>query len=161
MANADIVFVSDDAGSNSMGRAYSLWLLANELGISSTVVAASGDSVWAPLSDTEFSESVRIGLSEAEANALHPETLVCVKPLPLSFELAERWSRDRKIPLVLDIDDPDIEAGLGYGSPLKKIGKAVLRPRKTAAFRRARAAAPELPIIVSNPHLAQTYGGTV
>lgn len=159
--SVDVVFISDDAGSNSLGRVFSLWKLSEAAGLSSATVTASGDAVWGPVEGGEFARTVVSNGGVETIERLNPKVIVCVKPLPLSFALATRAQRKLGVPMILDIDDPDIEAGLSYGDPIRRIAKVLLRPRSTYWFLRARRAARRLPVMVSNPVLQTTYGGVL
>ncbi|MTB89564.1 glycosyltransferase family 4 protein [Aeromicrobium senzhongii] len=164
MTPIDIAFISDDISSNSLGRVYCLWQLAEAAGLTSVVVGAKGDAIWGPLATTPFAERVHsVGHSSAVDPWARwtPRVIVCVKPLPSSGRLATQWAERSSVPVILDIDDPDIEAGLSVDDKLKRLGKEILRPRASAHFRGMRKKAVELPTIVSNPELQSRYGGTL
>lgn len=157
----DIAFVSDSMSSNSLGRVYCLWLLAERLGLRTVTVTATNGSVWRPLVGDPFTLNVH-SLSDSGSepwSRWRPRVIICVKPLPPSFRLARQWSRRAGVQMIIDIDEPDIEAGLGIGYPAKRVAKTLLRPRNTYWFMRAASEALVMPRIVSNPYLYRKYGG--
>ena len=159
-----LVLVTDDIASNSLGRAYCLWLLGRAAGFDVTVIPTRGGAVWPPLRNSEFSESIRVlGPGQAATPWRHhdPDLLIAVKPHPTSLGVAHRWSVVADKPLLLDIDDPDIEAVLAYGSPLRMLAKSVLRRSVMREWRAMRKLARRLPTTVSNPYLQTRYGGAL
>jgi len=160
----DIVFVSDDSNSNSMGRVMTLWELAERAGMSGVVVVANKDKVWAPLEGNRVVDSIfpaSFLLDDHRGNGVSASLVICVKPKRATLEIAVPWSRVHDIPLALDIDDPDIEAGLSTGSPLRMLVKSIVRRRDVKWLKWVRSNPQELAITVSNPVLQQTYGGTL
>ncbi|WP_407635321.1 glycosyltransferase family 4 protein [Gryllotalpicola ginsengisoli] len=89
------------------------------------------------------------------------DLIVSVKPVPESTGLALRAVGSTGTPLLLDIDDPDLEAALGWRWTPRRIGKEVLKPRLLHELRTIRNAARRLPVIASNPYLAAPYGARV
>ncbi|WP_375401450.1 glycosyltransferase [uncultured Amnibacterium sp.] len=65
------------------------------------------------------------------------------------------------MPLLADIDDPDLEALRADGRPILQLAKRVLRPRVMARAASMRDLALSSARIVSNPELQRRYGGTV
>lgn len=159
----DIVFVGDDTSSNSLGRAYCLWLLSQSCELTSITVAPTADTIWGPLLGTRFADSIITDVYTPEEfpQRFSPRLVVCVKALPENFAYASSLSLASGAPLVFDLDEPDIEAGLSTGHLWKKLAKSVLRPKRTAAFRALRHAVPTNTATVSNPYLKNMYGGTV
>ena len=159
----DLAFVSDDASSNSLGRVYCLWLLSQHLGLSSVTTPVTGVETWGPLAHSDFAQTVKPygGDPTFPWERWRPRLVVCVKPLPAAFFLAKTWARESKSPLVFDVDEPDIEAGLSVGAPVKRMAKSFLRPRTTEAFRYLANYTPGRTFTVSNPFLGTKYGGVV
>jgi hypothetical protein len=163
---ARVMFITPDLSSNSLGRTHCLWMLASELGWSSAVVSAYGDAVWKPLRDSAFSQVCRtIDISDdREFGALVAETLdydliVCVKPVNESLGLASRLAARSGVGLLVDIDDPDLDAVLAVRTPFKRLAKWIFR---TAEMRRARQLwnlAHAFPVTTSNPYLQDRHGG--
>nr|RZI35512.1 hypothetical protein BJQ95_02100 [Cryobacterium sp. SO1] len=160
----NIVLFTPDVSANSVGRTYCLWLLAKQLDWHVTVVSTRGVSVWAPLSDTAFAQDcVVIPHSELDRSALilNADLILAVKPVQSSFGIALELSTRLRIPLLLDVDDPDLDAHLSWSRPHRRIAKQIVRPRALATAKRLRAAARSVPVIVSNPVLQARYGGTI
>lgn len=159
-----IVFFSDDLASNSLGRVYCLWRLADALGWEASVVSPRGNEIWGPLRGTPFAETCRRIDADSEVSAsdlAKADLFVAVKPLPSSFLPAWRWSRKLGIPMLVDIDDPDLEMQFSWERPVRRIGRIVLRApglRDSRIVRRRMAGTPR---VVSNPWLQARYSGTL
>jgi glycosyltransferase involved in cell wall biosynthesis len=161
-----VLFVISDQADNSTGRAHCLWLLARDLGWSTEVVATTGDAVWSPLRGTPFASEVQLlaphrGRAQQELRRLATtaDVVVAVKPLRPSFGLALAAVGG---PLVVDIDDPDLEATLGHRTPIwRRAAKWVLKPRVMGRAARLHRRATRFPRFVSNPYLQELYGGVV
>ncbi|GAB3600203.1 glycosyltransferase [Microbacterium tumbae] len=163
-----ILFLTIDLASNATGRTYVLWLLARKLGWTTDVVAPSGETVWGPVADSEFASVCRV-LTDSENDAGEllslaggADLIVAVKPLPGAYDRALRLQRATGTPLLLDIDDPSIEARVPLRDPLRLLGLAILRPKSFWPVARLyRAAKHEQHKIVSNPVLQQRWGGDI
>lgn len=158
-----IVLFTKDFSDNSTGRAYVLWLLSRSLGWDATVVSFRGGPVWAPLVGTDFADSCVLLRSAEEAINItsSADLLISVKPVPGAFDRALTASRATGRPLLVDIDDPDLESLLGEGSLIRAGAKAVLRAKTFWPSLRLRLALRKLPRMVSNPALARRYGGEI
>jgi glycosyltransferase involved in cell wall biosynthesis len=164
-----IVFFTIDLSDNSLGRTFVLWMLARSLGWQTTVVSPLGEAVWGPMRGTEFAaDCIRVtGDWEAESSSIpelvrEADLLVAVKSLPESFARALRLSRRFDRPLLLDVDDPDLEGRLSVGHPLKAAAKAVLKPRMFWSAAKLWRPTREFPYkMVSSPALQRVYGGAV
>jgi glycosyltransferase involved in cell wall biosynthesis len=159
-----VVYITADLADNSLGRTYCLWELSNALGWDSKVVSTRGERIWGPLENTRFAEDC--ALVEEDAlwsleSVTDADIIIAVKPLPTSFGIALRLSVKSAKPLLLDIDDPDLEASLSWEKPLRRMGKSLLRRRRIAELKHMRASVRSVPVIVSNPVLAARYGGVV
>lgn len=159
----EIALITEDQSRNSLGRTYCLWLLAKELGWTAHVLTTEGDEVWAPLRGSEFADSVRRVPKEQLTRSipLHTDLIVACKPLPNSLGQAEKVARDIDLPLLLDIDDPDLEVRTRAGDPVMAILRWARRPLRSFDDARRARVARQLPTIVSNPWLANRYGGDV
>lgn len=160
----DIIFYTLDLSKNSLGRTYCLWQLATALGWTSTVVSLHGDEVWKPLRDTPFAAAcVKMTVDELERSKRIKESdlFIAIKPLESSFGLAMAMSSKLGIPLLLDVDDPDLDAHLSWARPHRRIAKQIVRPKALATAKRLRAAAGSFPTIVSNPVLQARYSGSI
>lgn len=159
-----LALLTDELDGNSLGRAYCLWLLARAAGWDARVLASRGAEVWRPLQETEFAASCeRVESSDLDSMILAGgfDLLIAVKPLPGSFGRALRVSEASGVPLLLDIDDPDLERLLSWGSPLRRLRRLVRDPFTEFAYGRLRKRAAEVELIVSNPALQTIYGGAV
>lgn len=153
-----ILFVTKDLSDNSLGRTYALWLCAKELGWQTRVVSIRGQEIWSPLQNSDFAASCTIvdahGMREACAEA---DLVVAVKPLTETLGQLTRVAT----PLLVDIDDPDLEGALSVDQPARRAAKLLFKSgnyRTNSALRRL---ARRLPSIVSNPELQRIYGGQI
>ncbi|RWZ46602.1 glycosyltransferase [Labedella phragmitis] len=159
-----VTFFSDDLSSNSLGRVYCLWRLADALGWDASVISPRGEEVWGPLRDTPFARACH--RLAADTKPSHdemgdPDLLIAVKPLPSSFLPAWEWSRALGIPLLVDIDDPDLEMQFSWERPIRRLGRILLRARGLRGSRVVRKRLVGVPRFVSNPWLQSRYGGTL
>lgn len=159
-----VLLVTRPLSSNSTGRAYCLWLLGRRLGFVTRVVAVERSSMWLPLRGTEFERDSLSGVEtdELEHLAAGADLIVSVKPLPEAYDPACRISARLGKPLLLDVDDPDLEVRLERASVKYRVRRAVVAPRYEVALRRCyRHAKRARHVTVSNPWLQERYGGTV
>ena len=159
-----VVFFTPDIADNSLGRTYCLWLLAQSLGWNVAVVSTKGDRVWPPLADTPISDDCFVLREEDLAThdlLREADLFIAVKPLTDSFGVAERLSHRLDKPLLLDIDDPDLEAQLSWARPLRRAAKGVLRRSRIQEIKRLVRRTRSVPHIVSNPVLQARYGGPI
>lgn len=163
-----------DLADNALGRAYSLWLCAEHLGWDTLVTGPSTTrGLWTPLTQGPFSERCRIqprwglsGATRAAAEAFRPDVIVAVKLWPASLEVARGVGRELGVPVVADIDDPDIESvrsSLAGGLQSQLAARWALRSRvrRMGRLEELRAGALQHPRTVSNPELQRLYGGEV
>ncbi len=168
---------SHTASGNAVGRVYSLWLLAEELGWDTRIHVPDIRRVWAPLEDDQrFCSRLTTSLDEATS----ADVLVAVKPLLGSFAVALKVQRSTKQPLVLDVDDPDWQWAYGFGRghaltrgiyrtlrgrpnfPVRRPGGP--RREHLAAYREFRLGSKgqrESAVAISNPELARWYPGVL
>lgn len=162
-----IVVVASDLENNSLGRIYCLWLLANSLGWECRVVSIIGERVWGPLSGTEFAAYCTLATetSELRSTIESADLVIAGKPFPSSLGLAYEMTQASNVPLIVDIDDPDLEVAFSGGYTLAERARRVAResfhPRRMAGLRRMRQLIPGLTVTASNPVLAGRYGATV
>ena len=162
-----VAFVTPDVGDNSTGRTYCLWLLAEALGWESVTLAYGASSVWPPLAGSRFAETIRLLPSDramAEemivTSAEQADVVVAVKPVHDSFGLCLGACSKKRFPLVLDIDDPDLEVVLGNRTPRARRADAdhsLTRTMSRALALKRRMST--VPRFVSNPELQRLYGG--
>ncbi len=160
-----ITFVTPNADTNSLGRTQVLWQLAQTLGWSSQTVAMTGETIWAPVRETEFGASVQVArLDRSQEELLRSavadcDIVVSVKPVPESMPAALAVSKAFGKPILQDIDDPDLESTLALDSPIRRVSKWVL---KRSTMRQARSLwlqTQTIPRMVSNPYLQRYTGG--
>lgn len=164
-----ILFLTIDLASNATGRTEVLWSLARAEGWETAVVAPSGAKIWGPVSGTEFAENCEVLRETVDSEmqrlkelASTADVIIAVKPLPGAYDRGIALSKATGVPLIVDIDDPSLEARLRIGSPLKGLLRLARRPADTVRLRRLRRTALRSPhVIVSNPVLQGWYGGTI
>ncbi|TPX02398.1 glycosyltransferase family 4 protein, partial [Schumannella luteola] len=161
MSSRSVLLLTPDLSDNSTGRAEVLWTLAESLGWRCRVVAPTGDELWYPVRGSAFARDCAVVADDGLVAELaaRSDLVIAVKPLPGSFGRALEVAGST--PVLLDIDDPDLESILGVGQPIRALAKAVLRRRRVRAARRLRRRVGEHPVIVSNPVLQRRYGGEV
>lgn len=159
-----VAFVTRSTADNSLGRTYSLWLLARRLGWRAQVYAPHGSAVWGPLQGTDFANTVQL----VDPNAITAgeifsdvDLIIAVKPLRETFGLARVGAARAGRPLLLDIDDPDLEGRLSFERPLRALARELRYFRRQSAIRELRRLTKTVPVLVSNPVLQARYGGTV
>lgn len=162
-----VLFVTPLLDDNSTGRTYCLWLLAKSLGYRSEVVAFKGERVWKPLADTEFAAACHIERTASRQSkvdflaekAEQFDVVVAVKPLPDSLGIALAARRKRPFALVVDVDDPDLEARLSW----RPLWRGIAWRMRHIRFWLSACVFPPFQsnasIMVSNPTLQQRYGG--
>lgn len=163
-----ILLVTPNFENNSLGRTYCLWLLARHLGWETSVIGVKGSVLWGPLRDSAFAEVChnltgtvgRERVTALRAWGAWSSAVIAVKPLPTSFGLGRQVARLVDRPLLLDIDDPDIEVRTTWRPAKERLPRMLLSRRyhNLLALRRL---ARQTPTIVSNPVLAEMYGGSV
>jgi glycosyltransferase involved in cell wall biosynthesis len=93
--------------------------------------------------------------------AREADLVVSVKPVPGSFDIARAVAHRAERPLLLDIDDPDLEGLLAIGNPVRAVAKSILRARSYWGARDLRKYVWDYPRTVSNPTLQDWYGGDI
>jgi len=159
-----IAIFTPDITSNSLGRTYCLWLLMRANGWETQVFAPRGGEIWGPLRGGDFAANCRT-VDEDDPELLAAveaaDLVLAVKPVETSFGRARRLARAVQRPLLLDVDDPDLEAALSWRRPLRRFAKGILKfsaVRKNTELKRL---ALQADTIVSNPVLQAIYGGPV
>lgn len=124
-------------------------------------MAPVGEDLWLPVRGTDFAAACSVVRTHNELVALATavDLVIAVKPQPGSFGRAIKLPPE--IPVLLDIDDPDLESITSKGNLPKAIVKSIVRaPQFWAAKRLARSVS-RYPKIVSNPVLQKRYGGHI
>lgn len=161
-----VVVVTKNLSSNALARVHSLWLLAQALGWKLLVVgpAATG-SLWFPLREHTFARDCYTisGSRDDTLSAIvaQADVIVAFKALPSSLRLARRAARIASKPLCVDLDDPDVEKSLDLRERQRSPRALVRWALDQIPLRLARRATLRLPVMTSNPTLAQAYAGTV
>jgi glycosyltransferase involved in cell wall biosynthesis len=164
-----VLFVTPFLDDNSTGRTYSLWLLAQSLGYRSEMVAFKGDKVWEPLAGSEFAAACHIQRKSSwrakvdwlADTAQNFDVVVAVKPLPDSLGIALAARKKKPFPLVVDVDDPDLEARLLR----RPLWRAIAWRLRHLRFWLSACVFPPFhkrtSVMVSNPTLQAKYGGVL
>lgn len=164
-----LLLVTPNFDNNSLGRTYCLWLLARHLGYSVRVVGVKGTKIWTPLTDGDFAFDCRVPISSSSPGVLlaeldrhvdWSEIVIAVKPLPTSFGVAIDACSKVGRPLILDIDDPDLEVRTSWLPWYERFVRRVLKPRYRLLLRLGRRIR-DYPVMVSNPTLAAMYPGLI
>ena len=135
-----------------------MWLLTEQLGWTSEVFANRDEPIWPPLRDSSFARVCRSSDDELQT----PDVIFAIKPIADSVTPARLLSRRFRVPLLVDIDDPDVQSQFGEGRRLqvRKFAGRLLRRQpldlrdRLAAWRATRHAN-----TVSNPALLRWYPG--
>lgn len=158
-----VTLVVHDIGDGAVARAHSLTMALEHLGHRPRTVSTRGQRVWTPLAGTAYGERCAV-LDEAQLSALvehGTDLLLAVKPLPGSLGTAIRLARRHGVPLMVDVDDPDVEVRTTWQPPRALLHQVRTRPGHVAELLRLGRAARRLPSTVSNPWLRAMYGGTM
>jgi glycosyltransferase involved in cell wall biosynthesis len=157
-----IAFFCHTREKNALGRAYSLWLVARELGWEARIVSPPSSTLWPPIVDEKAFVSDLV--SDAAKAASWCDVVLSLKPWPGSFDRALEMAARFDKPIVLDVDDPDFEAL--FGSTRRRQLRVFLaslakgRPPKEFYYLRWRASRSRR-TLVSNPALLRWYRGAV
>jgi len=164
-----LLLLTPNLDNNSLGRTYCLWLLARHLGYEVRIASVKGERVWPPLAGSPLADVChRVRPVDRDGRpddavvdlARSSDLLVAVKPVENSFGLGRELARITGRPLLLDVDDPDIEVRTVWRPWYERLPRRVLQPRyrRLLALRRH---ALTTPVLVSNPVLQRMYGGTL
>lgn len=153
-----ILFVTPTLSRNSLGRTYSMWLLTEHLGWSSEIYAAADEPVWSPLAGSDFAAHCH---SDPKPRTT-PGAVIAIKPMTESFRPARSFASQFGVPLIVDIDDPEVQAHFGETrrAQLRQVVGKALRGRPLEVRDRLSAwAVHHHDNIVSNPSLLAWYPG--
>ena len=155
-----VVLVVHDLSNGCMARARALAEVLDLLGHQTRTVSAWGEEVWPPARGTPFAASAarlsRRGVADAVGGA---DLVIAVKVLPQSLGLALQAAVRSGVPIIADVDDPDVEARTQWAPARSLLSQAVHHPKHYAQLRALRWAARRLTTTVSNPVLQSIYGG--
>lgn len=153
-----------DISSNSLGRTYCLWLLMRANGWDVTVFAPQGGELWPPLRGGQFAQSCHTVDEDDPAlrtAVIESDLVIAVKPMESSFGRARRITESVGRPLLLDVDDPDLEAALSWRRPIRRFAKGILKYGAVRRNKELKRLALRADTIVSNPVLQGIYGGPI
>jgi len=146
------------AEKNTLGRAYALWLAAEELGWETRFVAPRIDDPWSPLVG-EHGFVARL-TADGDQAAAWADVLVALKPWPGALDVALRLGRVYDKPVAVDVDDPDWENEYGWSAARQALTFATLTcsgRRPLGAYRLRYTASRLERVLVSNPALQRWY----
>lgn len=162
-----ILLVTPNFNNNSLGRTYCLWMLARYCGYDCQVVGIRGNSIWEPLAGTDFASACLLPKAEPGltwdgilAAAGGVNLVIAVKAMSTSYGVAQRIRIESSVPLLLDVDDPDVEVRSSWLPRHERLARWLLTRRYRDLVELGRQARREV-LMVSNPVLAQLYGGVV
>jgi glycosyltransferase involved in cell wall biosynthesis len=151
---------------NRIGRAFSLWMTAREAGLRFQYIGLDDGPLWEPLRDHhEFRSVVRVAatISDLErqvAAEIGPDAvLVICKPRPELLQLGRKL--ETSVPVIVDIDDPELEVGWGSAKLTSRAALIARYGPSRYRFGWARRAVKKMSVITSNPVLQDRYGGEV
>jgi len=158
----NIAMAVHDMQNNALGRAFSLALATDELGHETRVVGPSSGGLWDVLAGTAFAERCQVNPSREQLSALGDwcDAVISVKALPDSLRTATDIGRRFGVPVVLDMDDPDLEV-LRYTVHQRYRKRRLRRWRASRGVARLASTARSLSTMVSNPMLQEMYGGVL
>lgn len=124
-------------------------------------MAPVGEDLWLPARGTDFAAACSVVRNDDDLVALatSADLVIAVKPQPGSFGRAIKLPPE--IPVLLDIDDPDLESITSKGNLPKAMVKSVVRARQFWSAKRLARLVSRYPTIVSNPVLQKRYGGII
>ena len=158
----NILFLTPDLNDNSLGRTYCLWMMAKALNWGAKVASFKGSETWPPIRGTEFESDCSLIDDDDFVNEANSyDLLVVIKPLPGSFGKMLKFESQLKVPILLDIDDPDLEVWQRVVLSPRILAKSVLRRRTYKEMVQLKSRVPEFERIVSNPYLSSLYGGEI
>lgn len=142
-------------------RASCLDSVLQELGHTSTTVSVRGEALWAPLRGTPFARTCAI-VDEDELErrvAEEADLVIAIKPFSNSFGRALKLAPRHRVPLLVDVHDPDLEVRTTYLPLRQQLRSLRTDPRTTLRWHQLRWAARKLPTVVSTPVLQRFYRG--
>jgi glycosyltransferase involved in cell wall biosynthesis len=161
-----IIAIGSTTRRNRIGRAFSLWMTARAAGLEFRYVGVDDGPLWEPLREhEEFCKDIRIATDvvdlerQVAAEIGADATLVVCKPRPELVSLA--WKLARAAPVIVDIDDPELEVGWGKTALRSRAALVARYGPSRFRFRRAKRIVKGMHLVTSNPVLQRLYGGEV
>lgn len=154
-----ILGISHTLSDNSLGRAYSMSLVAAEAGFDLTVASESPEPLWLPLRGSAFASKCMpsVGLDAMVRLASDSDVVMSFKPLPESMGVALKIVSRAGVPFLPDADDPDLEALLSWDNPLRRAVRGATRGRYVGELKRLKGTLRASPSTASNPYLGELY----
>ena len=122
--------------------------------------------LWEPLREhQEFRSDVRVATDIADlerqvAAEVGPDTVLMVcKPRPELLSLGRKLARSA--PVIVDIDDPELEVGWGATRLRSRAALVARYGPSRFRFRWAKRVVRQMQVITSNPVLQDLYGGEI
>jgi glycosyltransferase involved in cell wall biosynthesis len=161
-----LIAIGSTTRRNRIGRAFSLWLTAREAGLPFRYIGIDDGPVWEPLREhQEFRSDVRVasGIADLEqqvAAEVGPDAVLMIcKPRPELVSLGRRLARSA--PVIVDIDDPELEVGWGATRLRSKAALVARYGPSRFRFGWAKRVVKRMNVITSSPILQSRYGGEV
>jgi glycosyltransferase involved in cell wall biosynthesis len=161
-----VIAIGSTTRRNRIGRAFSLWMTAQEAGLQFRYIGIDDGPLWEPLREhEEFGSDVRVATDLADmerqvAAEVGPDSvLVVCKPRPELLPLSRKL--ERSIPVIVDIDDPELEVGWGTTTLRSRVALVARYGPSRFRFRWAQRVVKRMHVITSNPVLQARYGGEV
>lgn len=163
LSGLNIYILTPGLENNSTGRAFVIWEIARNCGADIKIFSIAGNSVWKPLAgNRDFCQSCSVVIPEKFVEiAAEADLIISIKPYPESLGVALSASKRHGIPLLADIDDPDLDYLLRKGRPLERLAKIAIKPKTMFMYFRLQHQLSKQEITVSNPFLQGRYGGTL
>jgi glycosyltransferase involved in cell wall biosynthesis len=161
-----LIAIGSTTRRNRIGRAFSLWLTAREAGLPFRYIGIDDGPLWEPLREhEEFRADVRVasGIPDLErqvAAETGPDAVLMIcKPRPELLSLGRRLGRS--VPVIVDIDDPELEVGWGTTKLRSRAALVARYGPSRFRFGWARRVVKRMNVITSSPVLQSRYGGEV
>jgi glycosyltransferase involved in cell wall biosynthesis len=163
---SQIIAIGSTMRRNRIGRAFSLWMTARSAGLDFRYYGIDDGPLWEPLREHEaFRSDVRVAADIADlerraTDEIGPDSTVMVcKPRPELLSLARKLTPSA--PVIVDIDDPELEVGWGATKLRSRAALIARYGPSRFRFRRAKRTVKRLHVITSNPVLQDLYGGEI
>jgi glycosyltransferase involved in cell wall biosynthesis len=163
---SEIIAIGSTTRRNRIGRAFSLWMTARSAGLDFRYFGIDDGPLWEPLRTHEmFRSDVRAAADMKElerqvADELGPDSAVMVcKPRPELLSLARKLTSSA--PVIVDIDDPELEVGWGETKLRSRAALIARYGPSRFRFQRAKRTVKQMNVITSNPVLQDLYGGEI
>jgi glycosyltransferase involved in cell wall biosynthesis len=161
-----IIAIGSTMRRNRIGRAFSLWMTARAGGLDFRYFGIDDGPLWEPLrtndafrSDTRVAANMR-DLERGVADEIGPDSAVMVcKPRPELLPLARKLTSSA--PVIVDIDDPELEVGWGATKLRSRAALIARYGPSRFRFRQAKRTVKRMHVITSNPVLQDLYGGEI